>query len=323
MRVTTNAGRPSARPYTFTQAVGLSENNLRFLLEAKADGVSVTRAATLGRQSLLLDADALHEILESFGHQLSAPDCIDLVQLDGGFAEPLFRFLGSEAVKSFDASRYEGATDVHDFNTPIPSEHYQQFDLVLDAGSLEHVFLAPTALRNCMEMVSIGGHFIAMSPANNYFGHGFYQFSPEFYYRSLTPENGFELLRVSAFEGHADPVWHDVLDPASVKHRVGALTRRPTTIAVLARRVADIPMFAHVPQESDYASMWVSEDDDPAPTLGERRMGLAERARPYAREGIRQLYRRARAVLSRRRYDPAVFRSRPVPRRDPPSRAGR
>jgi hypothetical protein len=237
---------------------------------------------------------------------------------DGDYAEPLLRFLGSEKVRSFDASAYEGATDVHDFNTPIPREHYQQFDLVLDGGSLEHVFFATTALRNCMEMVAVGGHFIAMSPANNYFGHGFYQFSPEFYFRSLTAENGFELQRVSVFEGHQDPVWHDVLDPAIAKRRVGARTRRPTTIAVLARRVADVPMFTHVPQESDYASMWASEHDNSAHTLGERRAPWAEWARPYAQEGFRRLYRRARAVLSRRRYDPAVFRSRSVPRRYPP-----
>ena len=58
---------------------------------------------------------------------------------------------------------------------------------MIDSGSLEHVFNISQALRNCLEMVESGGHFISIGPANNAMGHGFYQFSPELYFRILSP----------------------------------------------------------------------------------------------------------------------------------------
>jgi SAM-dependent methyltransferase len=289
-------------------SMGLAENNLRLLLEAKArHGVSLTRSATLGRQELFLSEKALQGILQSFGYRLSETECADLAQ--GGFADSLLRFLGAEEVRSFDVSDYEGATDVHDFNARIDSELHGQFDLVLDSGTLQHIFFATTALENCMKMVRVGGHLIVMSPANNRLGHGFYQFSPEFYFRSLTQENGFEIRRASVFEGHADPVWYDVVDPATIGGGSEAATRRPTTVAVVARKAAELPLFARPPQQSLYAEAWKT----PGPLVQRRRRPLVQAARGYIPESSRSFYRWARSLLSRRRYASAMFSRRRVP----------
>ena len=51
-----------------------------------------------------------------------------------------------------------------------------------------------------MKMVKTGGHLMLFTPANNYFGHGFYQFSPELFYRVLSKENGFEVRRMVVLE---------------------------------------------------------------------------------------------------------------------------
>ena len=64
-------------------------------------------------------------------------------------------------------------------NTPIYGSLKNRFSALLDAGTIEHVFNFPQAIRNCMEMVKVGGHFIQVTVANNFIGHGFYQFSPE------------------------------------------------------------------------------------------------------------------------------------------------
>src|SRR5438477_418150 len=79
----------------------------------------------------------------------------------------------------------------HDMNEPIPDKFKETYTAVLDGGSLEHVFNFPVAIKNCMEMVKVGGHYLAITPANNFFGHGFYQFSPELYFTVLSKENGF------------------------------------------------------------------------------------------------------------------------------------
>jgi hypothetical protein len=51
-----------------------------------------------------------------------------------------------------------------------------------------------------MDLLKVGGTFVASTPANYFMGHGFYQFSPELFFRLFCPENGFRLaeLRHSA-----------------------------------------------------------------------------------------------------------------------------
>ena len=65
--------------------------------------------------------------------------------------------------------------------------------MVVDGGTLEHVFDYPTALRNAMRMVRVGGHLILNAPVNNFPGHGFYQISPELFFRVLSPQFGFRV----------------------------------------------------------------------------------------------------------------------------------
>ncbi|GHV03646.1 hypothetical protein AGMMS50229_03290 [Campylobacterota bacterium] len=43
-----------------------------------------------------------------------------------------------------------------------------------------------------MELVKTGGHLILGTPIDNYYGHGFYQFSPELFFSLLDRDNGFD-----------------------------------------------------------------------------------------------------------------------------------
>ncbi|MGO9959041.1 MAG: hypothetical protein ACLP50_24265 [Solirubrobacteraceae bacterium] len=61
-------------------------------------------------------------------------------QAFGGFSEDFFRAAEASSVISIDASAYEGAEIVHDMNAPIPPELECKFDLVVDGGSIEHIF---------------------------------------------------------------------------------------------------------------------------------------------------------------------------------------
>lgn len=99
--------------------------------------------------------------------------------------EPLARALGAGNVSSCDFSGYEKATLIHDLNVPIGPEWHERFDMVIDGGTLEHVFNFPVAIANCMNLVKTGGHLLLFSPSNNMCGHGFYQFSPELFFRVL------------------------------------------------------------------------------------------------------------------------------------------
>ncbi len=80
---------------------------------------------------------------------------------------------------SLDCSDYEHCDIVHDMNRPIDPSHHGTFDVVIDGGSLEHIFNFPVAVANCMNLVKVGGSVFIFTPANNHMGHGFYQFSPD------------------------------------------------------------------------------------------------------------------------------------------------
>ena len=133
-------------------------------------------------------------------------------------------------------------------------------------GLWEHVFDFPAAVRNCMRLVAVNGHFLTVTVANNMAGHGFYQFSPEVFYRILSPQNGFRVERMLLTETSSGR-WYEVRDPALVGSRGQLRTFRPVYLCIVARRIAAGPVLATPPQQSDYVSRW---NDEP---LTERQTG--------------------------------------------------
>ena len=219
---------------------------------------------------------------------MDASRCTLLLDYEASrYAETFLEVLGAEKVDSLDASNFEGATLVHDLNLPIPEALKGRFDAVCDAGLLEHVINFPVVMQNCMEMVKVGGHLILATPANNYFGHGFFQFSPELWFRLLSPAHGFEMRRMVAVEYAPRPRWFEVADPATVKDRVTLINRYPVILLVLAQKTAEAPVFQAFPQQSDYVPRWQGAGDSAS-----RRRALEVRLRRLLLENFPSLARR-------------------------------
>jgi len=100
----------------------------------------------------------------------------------------VFSAIGLPEVRSLDASDFEGCDFIHDLNDPEPpAELRERFSLIVDGGTLEHIFHVPNALKAIHRMLKVGGIIIHQSPTSNYVDHGFYSFSPTFfedYYRT-------------------------------------------------------------------------------------------------------------------------------------------
>ncbi len=235
--------------------MGLDINGTRALLHARKQGVDFSRTAMIGRQGLHLNVASLTRNLKDFGFAASASESARLLSAEKGYAEPFLRLLGGDHIVSFDISDFEGATHTHDFNLPLDKKFSRQFTVVLDSGSLEHIFNFPQAIANCMEMVDIGGHFIAITPTNNFLGHGFYQFSPELFFRIFSPPNGFALRRMLAFESKG-ATWYEVVDPDALGQRVSLINRRETYLLVIAQKTAELPVFSAGVQQSFYSAQW-------------------------------------------------------------------
>ena len=60
----------------------------------------------------------------------------------------------------------------------ITSVTDKRYDLVIDAGVMEHVFDVRSVMLNSTDLLKPEGHIIHILPANNTMEHGFYQFSP-------------------------------------------------------------------------------------------------------------------------------------------------
>src|SRR5205814_1882285 len=74
----------------------------------------------------------------------------------------------------------------------LPEELKESFDVVLDPGTIEHVFHIPHSLKNIFHMLRLGGRVIHISPSSNHMDHGFYMFSPTFFWDYYTA-NQFDL----------------------------------------------------------------------------------------------------------------------------------
>jgi hypothetical protein len=159
-----------------------------------------------------------------------------------------------------DVSNYESATILHDMNNPVPENLKNSYKTLIDSGTLEHVFNFPIAIKNCMEMLEVGGHYIGITPCNNFLGHCFYQFSPELYYRVFSKENGFEVKKMYFFIDDRGTSFYEVKDPAVVRERVILNNAYPSFLMVVATKVSMEPIFSTTPQQSDYENIiWKKE----------------------------------------------------------------
>jgi len=273
------------------------------LLNAHGSGIDFTSVVTIGRQTNYLSAGNIEELgasglsrlHERWSEVARAP-----------FADQFLRAaLGAQRVDSIDISDYEGATILHDMNRPLPRELYEQYDVVLEAGSLEHIFNLPVALRNCMCLLKPGGSLFLGVPANNLFGHGFYQFSPDLFFRVLGPSNGFELNQMVLAEAWSHSVElgtrakrYQVTDPEQAGKRALLVNKYPTFLMVHATRTGTVPE-SLTAYQSDYSALWRQA------TLSTPESQTAEQSAQPTGKGLAR--RLARFILARLPHAPAMW----------------
>jgi SAM-dependent methyltransferase len=255
-------------------------NSVKFLLWAKNLGVDFTRTATLGHQGLPCRIHHFRGAARDFGFKADEDQiqrCFRHEPCTSLYSDEFLRFLGAREIVTVDKSDFEDANFLHDLNEPFPDAMRGTFDLVFDGGTLEHVFNYPSALKHCLELLRVGGHFVTIPPANGQMGHGFYQFSPELFFGIFDNQNGFALRKIVLFEPtREDAAFYEVRNPAQIGVRVELKSSRPFQLAVLARRTAEATVLAQWPQQSDYAAIWSAPRNrlDPAKPMDRFRLAI-------------------------------------------------
>lgn len=220
--------------------MGVDLHGLRLLQYAASKG-PLGDVATLGRQNIYVSSAALQKTFGISPTKQYGPFCEEL----------LIEQLGATSVTSFDASDYEHATILHDMNKPL--DHALQYDTVADLGTLEHVFDVAVALRNIAAICKSGGLIIHALPANNYNGHGFWQFSPELFFSLYSTANGFADTEVYIAQLDDDQNWWRAAVPANGV-RVEYTSASRSYVFVLTRKQA--AETSQTVQQSDYVVNW-------------------------------------------------------------------
>lgn len=206
----------SLYPSTFFVSAGIDYTALHAILITHKRYLSHPKegsrhAIMLGVQGMFTYKQAFIDVLTEHGLATPNPDVIDYIRAS---SYNLFKNLPAmyDDVDSMDLSPYEGANILHDMNLPLPfdgngGDHQPKpgyYDFVFDGGFTEHIYNAPQAFQNIINLLVAGGIVLSVTVNNNFSGHGFYQFSPEFFSRTFTEKNGMELLDIYLVEKDSD-----------------------------------------------------------------------------------------------------------------------
>jgi len=216
-------------------------NFLRYLNLLHGDfGITVT----LGRQEIHTIKPKLNKL---FNNEVSSDK----------YAETLLtKKFGSTIVDSIDYSSFEGASIIHDLNKPVPLSLHLKYDTLIDAGTLEHIFDVRNALDNSTKMIKDGGTIVHILPANNFNGHGFYQFSPDLFFQHYSEKNGFVGTEVYiANLGVTKYWWHVKKTSGSDRHNLMSMS--PLYIMVVTKKLKSIGNNVY---QTDYVDSWQSLD---------------------------------------------------------------
>ena len=238
--------------------MGINRAEAEAILSLKRSGRAGKQILCLGRPELFMSSKEAGKLSSQFQLGWSQTDVATFTSET--FAEAFLKASGFTDIRSLDASSYEGATLVHDLNTPIPDDLKNTTDFLYDGGTIEHVFDVATVLTNITRLLKPGGTALISTAANGQCGHGFYQFSPELFYRYFEA-NGFDQVRVYLV-GLLEPVrWYLAVDPKIAGRRVQFSASEPLQMIVVARKSASVATPV-VPQQSDYADgVWKMSQD--------------------------------------------------------------
>ncbi|MBZ9668697.1 hypothetical protein [Mesorhizobium sp. ES1-3] len=225
---------------------------LDFLLKFR--GRPLGETLWLGRQGYhIQDSNLGDSILKSYDRRVS----IESIKGETGYCEELFKYLGSRRIISLDYSGFEGSEIIHDLNEEVSVDLVDRFNCIFDGGTIEHVFDTRMAFLNVKKMLKVGGLFLLVDGANNFLGHGLYQFSPELLWRTFSRESGFEIELMQLVDDVGKPNPRDVPDPAVLGQRSNmTMSTARTYVLMAARKTFESSDGEQRVFQSDYVAAW-------------------------------------------------------------------
>jgi len=225
--------------------MGLDLHGINFLRFAAARQ-TFGRTATMGRQWLTVPKDQLCRLMGWKAPRDYGGRCEEFLQEN----------FGATTVESFDYSDFEGATHTVDLNRPV--EISGRYDTVIDAGTSEHVYNVAQNLKTISQICAPGGQILHILPANNFCGHGFWQFNPGVFFALYRTDSGYSDTQVFLGDFGDFKHWYET---RAARSDAGAtfMSARPVYAMVRTRKIEEL--FSHDDvQQLEYRSVWSGAD---------------------------------------------------------------
>lgn len=173
--------------------MGIPRGVVRLLLDEARSRPFSGSLIQLGRMSVFCTLEELSSWAAIHGVALAPVEEIELSH-DPRLAEQgclsdrtFFSLLGLSEIRSCDYFDWEGVDYLFDLNGEVPTELIGRFDVVFEAGTIQHLFHLPNVLCNIHSLLKPGGRVIhGMCTSNNHVDHGFYMFSPTLFWDYYT-----------------------------------------------------------------------------------------------------------------------------------------
>jgi hypothetical protein len=197
--------------------MGLTVNFLRDLVALKRAGIldGARSVMEIGAQQLadsFLEAEAeLDEIYRLFARpriDLGAPVGPENFIEGAPYSRAFWTSLGFDYA-AIDVDTRAGVTYLDLNRDDVPPDLYRAFDLVINAGTTEHVSNQGNAFRVIHDLARTGGVMYHELPAGGTIDHGFIAYQPKFFLR-MAQQNEYEWLRFNLFAGKPVPIPADL-----------------------------------------------------------------------------------------------------------------
>lgn len=269
--------------------MGLSKNEIIDILKLRQQ-YKFSSLLMLGKQDIgnTAELDEYRSLLNKYGISYNEDKYNKLYpDIDEGLniiidSVDFFKCFFTE-VNALDINAYEGADIIFDLSSnSMPSKLNERWDIVIDGGTLEHIFNQTVAFDNMNHLVKRNGYIYHNVPAAGWVDHGFYSFSPTYFIDGYnqTPdfeiEDNYFIYRTSGKYGRTDILRSQdcrlFKDDSEMNSFINSLNVNEDefddgrfNLAVLARKIeydkANIVVDTNSPTQTMYQEIYQESDE--------------------------------------------------------------
>lgn len=236
--------------------MGIDITSLDAILLSKEHISNVKKnSLTIGRQQFHIPNYIINNFLKKYD-LLNFTNKYNYYDYAENFLTDIF---GYENVDSIDYSSYENAKIIHNMNNPF--NYTKKYQFIYDGGTTEHIFNIPQVYENIINLLDVGGIFCSVTCNNNFSGHGFYQFSPEFFLSIFSKKYGMQLIKLYLAKVNTESKdWLDVNNynyESFGRNCTSFNSTDPVYIIAIAKKISDNRenLINNSPQQNSYENI--------------------------------------------------------------------